>query len=93
VIRSVRLESAPIDPGERVTLTCPLSKGHSAMHLDVDAQTAVDFEIVRAEKSSTGAHVEVRCRARAPSVFRGALLVSSSSAASDLGEWARSLLR
>jgi len=85
VIRSLRLRSEPIDPGASVVLTCPLRAGERALHLDIDLATRLAFEIQRAEKTSGAVHIEVRCRANAPTVFHGALLVERETGARPAG--------
>ncbi|MGA2450266.1 MAG: hypothetical protein ABTD50_16450 [Polyangiaceae bacterium] len=81
MIRSLRVESPPIDPGEVVTLTCPVPRPGRALHLEVDTETFVAFDVLHAEKSERGVHIEVRCRATSPSTFHGVLIVARDEGA------------
>jgi len=82
MIDPIRIVSAEIDPGERVTLTCPLPAGSRAIHLDVDIHAFAAFELVHAESSAGGVHIEVRCRSARPAVFSGVLIVAGGAVSS-----------
>ena len=83
MIRTVRLRSEAVDPGASVTLTCLLAIGATALHLDVDPTSLVAFDLLRAERSAVGVHIDVRCRAAIPSVFSGVLIVRHDKHAAD----------